>query len=752
MTPSFPVGRSARRWFALVATSLLAAACGDPSTAADPAQPNDAAFARQVRNATSTIQVNVSGLPAGTAASIAVTGPNGYSRTLTATTTLTGLTNGSYTLTAASVTAGGATYATSPTTKTVSVTKGATATTSFTYGVVVTTGSLGVAVTMPDATPAAVTVTGPNGYSSTLTASASLTQLAPGTYTVAAATVTTALGVSLVPTPATQTASVTAGATASAAVAYAATNVTPTPGLNLQILGMYITQSVQTMNGGVPLVSGRDGVLRVFALANATNTARPAVRARFFQNGTLVATLSAVAPASSVPTAVNEGSITASWNIVVPGALLQPGLSVLADVDPDNAVAEDLETDNLFPVSGTPRALDVRFVPALAVRFVPVQQGNGSLGTISDANAAAFLTRTRDIHPLNAVTSTTRAPYTTTLNLSSDGTNWSPLLGELRALRTADGASQNYYGVAKVSYSSGVAGIGYIGAPVSMGWDYLPSASEVMAHELGHNWGRQHAPCGGVGGPDASYPYAGGTIGVSGFNVRLNQLLSTSTADLMGYCSPTWISDYTYLGVMSYRGTSTTATTITSASVQPSLLVWGRIDADGAIELEPAVRLTGRSVLPARAGNYTVDATDAAGNTIFSVSFDPDQVADESNGLDDEHFAFMIPVSDAAQARLATLRVRGKGRAAERTARRAQAALDAAASAASVRANGAGRARVQWDATAYPLVVVRDAATGEVLSFARGGSADIAASGSDVEVVFTDGVRSAGRKVKVGGR
>jgi hypothetical protein len=112
----------------------------------------------------------------------------------------------------------------------------------------------------------------------------------------------------------------------------------------------------------------------------------------------------------------------------------------------------------------------------------------------------------------------------------------------------------------------------------------------------------------------------------------------------------------------------------------------------------------------------------------------------------------MIPVSEAAQARLATLRVRGKGRAVERAARGSQAALDAAAAAASVRANGVGRARVQWNATAYPLVVVRDATSGEVLSFARGGSADVAASGSDVEVVFSDGVRSASRKVKVSGR
>ena len=751
MTLSCSAGRSARRWFALVSASLLAA-CGDASTATESAQPDDAALARQVRNGTSSIQVNVSGLPAGALASIAVAGPNGFAQTLTATTTLTGLTNGSYTFTAASVGSGGSTFAASPTTTTVSVNKGATATTAFSYGVVVTTGTLGVSIAMPDATPAAVTVTGPNGFIQILTASSSLTQLAPGAYTIVAASVTSALGTSLTPTPASQTASVTTGTTATAAVAYAATSITPTPGLNLHILGMYITQSVQTMNGGVPLVSGRDGVLRVFAVANASNTARPSVRARFFQNGALVATFTAAASSTSVPTAVNESTIEASWNIVVPGALLQPGITVLADVDPDNSVAEDIETDNLFPVSGAPRALDVRFVPTLAVRFVPVQQGNGLLGNVSDANATEFLTRTRDMHPLSAVTSTTRAPYTTTLSVSSDGTNWSPLLSELRALRTTDGASQNYYGVAKVTYSSGVAGIGYIGAPVSMGWDYLPSASEVMAHELGHNWGRQHAPCGGVAGPDANYPYAGGTIGVFGFNVRLNQLLSSGTADLMGYCSPTWISDYTYNAVMSYRGTSTSATTITSASVQPSLLVWGHIDANGDIELEPAVRLTGRSVLPARAGDYTLDATDAAGRAIFSIAFDPDRVASESDARNDQHFAFMIPVNDAAEARLVKVRVRGKGRSAERSARESPASVDAAAASASVSANGSGRARLQWNAAAHPMVVVRHALTGEVLSFARSGTADIAADGAEVEVIFTDGLRSAGRRVKVRGR
>ncbi|MDF1504779.1 hypothetical protein PYV61_17610, partial [Roseisolibacter sp. H3M3-2] len=671
-----PAPRPGRRVLAAATLTVVLAACGDStatptSASADPSLAKGAAPGKTL----SSIQVNLGGLPAGVAGSVAVAGPNGYARTVTASTLLGDLPNGTYTFTAASVAASGTTYTPAPATQSVAVNKGSTGTATVTYSAAAaTTGSLAVTITMPDATPAAVTVTGPDGASRALTATQTLAGLAPGSYTVAAATVT-AGSTTYTPTPATQTASVTAGAVASAAVGYAATQTPPPSGLNLTVLGAYLTQGVQTMAGGVPLVAGREGVLRVFPGASAANTAQPAVRARFYRGGALVATLTADAPAASVPTALNEGSATASWNVRVPGSLIQTGLSVLVDVDPTGAVAESVETDNAYPASGTALNLDVRNVPALAVRFVPVLQAStGQAGNITSANTASFLQGTLDLQPVSAVTSAVRAPYTTSQTLLSDGAGWSATLSELRALRTADGATENYYGVAKVPYSSGVAGIGYIGAPVSMGWDYLPSGSSTMAHELGHNWGRQHAPCGGVSGADAGYPYAGGAIGAFGFNVRLGTLIPSSQYDIMGYCSPKWISDYTYKAVMSYRGTST-GTTVTGASVEPGLLVWGRVSADGAVTLEPAVRLTGRSVLPAAGGALTLEALDAAGGSLFSLAFDADVVADDESG--ERHFAFLVPMSEAAHARLQTLRVRGQARAAERNAR-AAAALAAA--------------------------------------------------------------------------
>ncbi len=750
---------------ALTTLTTLTVACGDATTSSD----GDVALARPAKTA-NTVTVNVAGLPSGTAAAVTVTGSGGFSQQLTGSTTLTDLPNGSFAINASSVSVNGTTYSPSPASQSVSVNKGSTATANVTYAAGVTTGSLSVSVAITSGVSPSVSVIGPNGFSSALTGSATLSGLVAGTYTITAAPVVSG-STTYTPSPVTQNASVTAGGVASAAVAYtASTPVDPPSGLNLQIAGMYLTQSVQTMSGAVPLVAGRDAVLRVFAVANSSNGATPSVRARFYRNGSLLATLVAPARAASVPTTLNEGSATASWNFQVPGSLVQGGLTVLADVDSDNTVAESVEGDNEFPANGAPRSFDVRNVPALAVRFVPVlQSSTGQLGGVTDANSAAFLERLQDMHPVSAVSSSVRAAYTTTRTITNNSNDWSGVLSEVRALRTADGSADNYYGVAKVSYYSGVAGIGYIGAPAALGWDHLPSASEVMAHELGHNWGRQHAPCGGVAGADASFPYANGAIGVFGFNVRLGELQSSSTADLMGYCSPTWISDYTYKAVMNYRGTTTAnlmaslsaggatavaptkSSVVISATAEPGLLVWGRVTADGSIVLEPAVRLTGRSVLPATAGSFTAEAFDASGSRVFSVSFDPDLVATEA-GAPERHFAFLIPVSDVAHDALRTLRVRGEGRSAERTSSFSAAAVADAADDVSLDAVGSSVARVRWDASRQGMVVVRDPSTGQILSFARGGDASVFATRDNLELVYSDGVRSASRRVQVRGR
>jgi hypothetical protein len=79
-----------------------------------------------------------------------------------------------------------------------------------------------------------------------------------------------------------------------------------------------------------------------------------------------------------------------------------------------------------------------------------------------------------------------------------------------------------------------------------------PFSAETMAHEVGHNHGREHAPCplSGIAQVDPSYPYARGAIGVYGWDARSQALVAPSSSDVMGYCGKKWISDYTYDGLV----------------------------------------------------------------------------------------------------------------------------------------------------------------------------------------------------------
>ena len=90
-----------------------------------------------------------------------------------------------------------------------------------------TRGSLDVTIAgLPSGNTAAVTVTGPGNFSQALTATATLNDLAAGSYDVRAQNVT-AGGVVFTPTPATQSIAVTGGSSATATVTYGVVDIQP---------------------------------------------------------------------------------------------------------------------------------------------------------------------------------------------------------------------------------------------------------------------------------------------------------------------------------------------------------------------------------------------------------------------------------------------------------------------------------------------------------------------------------------------
>lgn len=634
--------------------------------------------------------------------------------------------------------------------RTASVSSGGTASVTFAITCQAIVGGLRVVITgLPDGTDAAVAVTGPGGYDSSLTATATVGDLAPGDYTVTAEPVASG-GDRYGPSPPSQPVTVSARDTAEAAVSYALL-----PSLNLRVGGLYLTQSAQTPDNTVPLVAGRDAFLRVFVLANEINSAAPSVRLRIYQSGTLLDTYTIPSPGGSTPTAVNEGSLADSWNLTLPGSEIRPGLEIQVEVDPAGEIPEADETDNSFPDTGGRRTIETWNVPPLALTLVPVRQSaNGLEGDVSPANRDEYVDLSRRLHPIPGYDAAVHSVFTTSGPLQSNDANgaWATLLGEIDALRVAEGTGRLYYGVVRLDYSGGQIARSLTGTPAAVGFDNVAERSRIVAHGLGHMWGRDHAPCGSPQALDPNYPYAGGQIGVYGYDVGAGLLKAPTTPDVMGLCQNVWISDYTYRNVMDFRGTAPSVAGMTGAA-EPSLLVWGRIAPDGAV-LEPAFHVLTRPSLPVRRGPYAVEGLTSDGRRAFAVSFAPIPLADGPDGA--RHFAFAVPLDQASAGRLARLRLIGPG-VAMTVAGRARAALRTArwsgpAHSTPTLSRGSGRLSLRWDASAHPMALVRDPGSGQVLAFARGGAVQLEDERDEVELVLSDGVRSRATRVRLIGR
>ena len=148
--------------------------------------------------------------------------------------------------------------------------------------------------------------------------------------------------------------------------------------------------------------------------------------------------------------------------------------------------------------------------------------------------------------------------------------NWNTVIEQLRAQRTADKPAPEvyYYGFLKPTATLAdycrrgcTAGVGYVGSlqqaqtRVALGLAYGDEMSaSTMAHEVGHNHGRNHAPCAPgnqIQGVDSRFPYKGASIGVWGYDLRNKKFFDPAkVTDIMGYCDPKWISDYTYKGLI----------------------------------------------------------------------------------------------------------------------------------------------------------------------------------------------------------
>jgi hypothetical protein len=277
---------------------------------------------------------------------------------------------------------------------------------------------------------------------------------------------------------------------------------------------------------------------------------------------------------------------------------------------------------------------------------------------------------------------------------------------------------------------------------VQLVWFNRPTQGrDLVAHELAHNFGRRHAPCGGAASPDPGFPDPLGTIGLPGHdvyswftsNAGAAAVVPATTGDVMGYCFPLWSGAYTYRGILLFRQPIVLASAPTRV-----LIVRGETRASRPAVIEPVFALYAPPTAPQRTGAYHVEGRAADGRTLFARDFAPG-IVDHAPGVG--HFAVVIPVTPELERELDLVDVLGPG--GETRASRAAGDLILTAPAATAVERAAdGMVGVTCVGGARGILV-QDATTGTMLGTSRGASLRVfAAAGTALRVHCSNGLRS----------
>lgn len=408
----------------------------------------------------------------------------------------------------------------------------------------------------------------------------------------------------------------------------------------------HLTQVVQNSMGSVPLIAGRDALLRVFVTGDRESYFQPVVEASFYRNNKLARRFVMEPGFEVMPAEVEEGRLDLSFDALVPGSLIEPGTEMFIEVDPERRVpAAPASIRRIPPLGRLP--LDVRVLPTMELTIVPIVTASGNRADVYNwtngiTPDSPQLRHARSVLPIGDLAVTVHDGFMTSADLGT-AAGWSQLLGELTYLRVTEGERGYYYGAVNLDGETTPRGLGFIGHPVAVG----RADGETLAHEIGHNLGLHHAPCGGAIAPDQAFPYPNGSIGVWGYDVHAERLVSASIyRDFMGYCSPSWVSDYHFTLAMDFRlheeEPLVSGSDRHAAADRGKLLLWGRAGG-GELALDPAFAVDLPALLPEKEGPYRLEGLGSGGERRFDFSFAPRPIA-SGGGT----FLFAVPY-DAAR-------------------------------------------------------------------------------------------------------
>ena len=468
---------------------------------------------------------------------------------------------------------------------------------------------------------------------------------------------------------------------------------------------IYLNQVIQDREGSVPLIAGRPALLRIFATGHEVSFYRPTVRAVLYRDGEIVLTGEIPLESEVLPDQPDESRIDRSFNMEIPGELIQPGLELVVELDTENTVPKVLGSKTRYPPGGA-MPLDIVEMPVFQQTFLPTTDYYNRHDTrvfewlkgIGPESHHVQVART--LLPIGEMEVFVHDTVYTTQDLTTkDG--WRDYLRQIEVIWKMEGEKGYYYGVVVPPRGTAWSGLGYYTKPVSVG----SNSPRIYAHEVGHNMSLRHAPCGKVGRSDPEFPFLDGSIGTWGYDFRHGRVMSPEfRKDVMGYCVPAWISAYHFKKAMNYR-LSTSQTPAEPAEPQQTLMLWGSASR-GEVLLEPAFLVETVPDMPTGGGVWRLTGFGPGGERVFDFGFSPDET--EHGGA---NFRFNIPWDPERDGAIESVVLSGPD----------------------------GEVTLSRSSTP-PMAIIRDRATGQVRAILDNWAGDLTRVGGDVEVMVSEGL------------
>lgn len=381
-------------------------------------------------------------------------------------------------------------------------------------------------------------------------------------------------------------------------------------------LAVYQGVKVSLLAGGVvpskrnaPIIPSRPAFLRVHLKSSNSRARLPRVTAELRVRAPNREDLVLSDGPRTITPFFDDIDLKTSFGFELPEDAIVPGASVsFTFKDPTGKDSTTLQYPAAEPVDLGVASL----ASTLKVRFVPVRydnDGSGRVPTLDDKSLEYYRAALWKMYPVSKIELSVREALPWPVAVRPDGEGWDTLLSAIIETRSDDAAPHDVYYVGvfnpastQAEYCASGEGGCILGvAPTSFANDANFRAAMVLgyhdqrspgtlAQELAHAMGRGHAPCAVQQALDPRYPYARAGIGVPGYDLLEKTIVDPNDRiyDFMGYCSPVWVSDYTFKGL--YEEMLAVSTEGQPERTGTPTRSW-RASADGQLTPGPMVRV-----------------------------------------------------------------------------------------------------------------------------------------------------------------